>query len=366
MNNNEYCIIMAGGVGSRFWPISRNACPKQFLDILGTGRSFLQMTYDRFAKIIPRENILIVTADKYKDLVKEQLPEISDDNVLLEPYKRNTAPCIAYATYKLYKRNPNAVMVVAPSDHLILDESRFLSTVSSVLKHAADNDELFTIGIKPTSPNTNYGYIQANREISRLIDQQSAYQVKTFTEKPDAELAKVFVETGEFFWNSGIFIWNLKTIMQELDKCLPEVSGVFKPEMDAFDTPSETEAVEKIYADCPAISIDYGVMEKTDRVWVFLGNFGWSDLGTWRSLYEQDINKDEQGNVFRGTDLIIDNNVKNMVMIETSKDKLMVIKGLENYMVVDTNDVLMVCPREDSAVKEILMSLAVEDKAKYL
>ena len=222
MNDRYYAVIMAGGVGSRFWPVSRNEMPKQFLDILGVGKTFLQMTVDRFAKIVPRKNIMIVTAAKYRELIEQQLPDIAPENVLYEPYKRNTAPCIAYATYKLISRHPDATVVVSPSDHFIADEGLFVDTVSSVMKYASANNELFTIGIKPTSPNVNYGYIQANKKKGFEYEGHKAYAVKTFTEKPDAELAKVFLDSGEFLWNSGIFIWNLKTIRSELEKCLPK------------------------------------------------------------------------------------------------------------------------------------------------
>ncbi|MBR5432714.1 MAG: mannose-1-phosphate guanylyltransferase [Bacteroidales bacterium] len=365
MNDKYYAVIMAGGVGSRFWPVSRNGMPKQFLDILGVGKTFLQMTVDRFAKIVPKENILIVTAAKYKDLVAEQLPEIAPENVLLEPYKRNTAPCIAYATYKLISRNPDATVVVSPSDHYIADEGLFTDTVCSVMKYASTNNDLFTIGIKPTSPNVNYGYIQANKKRGFEFEGHKAYAVKTFTEKPDAELAKVFVDSGEFLWNSGIFIWNLKTIKGELENCLPNVASMFAAGEGLYYTDAEPAFINKVYEDSTSISIDYGVMEKTRKAHVFEGLFGWSDLGTWQSLYEQIPTKDADRNAVQGEHNIL-TKVSGSVIYEGDSKKLVVVKGLKDYMVIDTADALMICPRDDASVKEILVDLAVKDKESYL
>jgi mannose-1-phosphate guanylyltransferase len=365
MNDKYYAVIMAGGVGSRFWPVSRNEMPKQFLDILGVGKTFLQITVDRFAKIVPRKNILIVTAAKYKDLIAQQLPDIAPENVLYEPYKRNTAPCIAYATYKLISREPDATVVVSPSDHFIADEGMFIDTVSAVLKYAAKNDQLFTIGIKPTSPNVNYGYIQANKKRGFEFEGHKAYAVKTFTEKPDAELAKVFIDSGEFLWNSGIFIWNLKTIKSELENCLPKVASMFAGGDGIYYTDKEPAFINKVYEDSTSISIDYGVMEKTKKAHVFEGLFGWSDLGTWQSLYELAPHKDKDRNAVRAAQSMM-TGVKGTIVYEADSKKLVVVKGLNNYMVVDTGDALMICPRDDAAVKEILVNLAVKDKESYL
>lgn len=365
MNNNFYAVIMAGGVGSRFWPVSRNEMPKQFLDILGVGKTFLQMTVDRFAKIVPRENILIVTASKYKELIERQLPDIVAENVLYEPYKRNTAPCIAYATYKLISRNPDATVVVSPSDHYIADEGLFVDTVASVMKYAATNDQLFTIGIKPTSPNVNYGYIQANKKHGFDFEGHKAYAVKTFTEKPDAELAKVFLDSGEFLWNSGIFIWNLKTIKGELESCLPKVASMFAAGEGLYYTDAEPAFINKVYEDSTSISIDYGVMEKTRKAHVFEGLFGWSDLGTWQSLYEQVPKRNADNNAVQADHTIL-TKVSGSIIYEGDRRKLVVVKGLQDYMVIDTDDALMICPRDDAAVKEILVDLAVKDKESYL
>lgn len=365
MNPNHYCIIMAGGIGSRFWPKSRQARPKQFLDILGVGRTFLQMTYDRYAGFIPADHILVVTSERYRDLVREQLPQISEDHILLEPYKRNTAPCVAYATYKLYQENPDATVVVAPADHLIIGEDAFRDTIVTALEEASQSDRLFTIGIEPTRPETNYGYIQVNKAVSKKVNGITSCQVKTFTEKPNAELAKVFIETGEFYWNSGMFIWSLKTIKEELERCLPEVTSLFKGGEEAYFTTQEKGFIQRVYEDCPAISIDYGVMEKTQKAWVFLSDFGWSDLGTWESVYERS-ERDAAGNVVGCAVPMVDE-VNNSVILCDDPDKLVVARGFDNLMVIDMPDVLLVCHRDDRTVKDIVTDLTMKDKVdKYL
>lgn len=363
MDNNFYCIIMAGGVGSRFWPVSRTARPKQFIDILGMGKSFLQLTFDRMARIVPPENILIVTSEMYKDLVFEQIPSIAEDNVLLEPYKRNTAPCIAYATYKIREKNPEATVVVAPSDHLITDEVSFCNTISTALREASSNDYLYTIGITPTRPETNYGYIQINRNVTKEVDGHRAGKVKTFTEKPDEDMAKLFLETGEFVWNSGMFIWSVKSIMKELDVCLPDVSSIFKRGAGLYNTPSEAEFISRAYAECPSISIDYGVMEKTDRAWVFMADFGWNDVGTWNSIYNLSPNRNEDGNIIKSRVFMVDD-TEGSIIESTDRNKLIVVKGLKNMMVVDCKDVLLVCPRDDKAIKDLITDLSMKDNAK--
>ena len=356
---------MAGGIGSRFWPVSRQSRPKQFIDILGIGKTFLQMTFERYAAIVPEENILIVTAERYYSLVREQLPQVSDDNILLEPYKRNTAPCVAYATYKLLKKNPAATVVVAPSDHLIIGEDAFRDTIRAALETASGTDRLYTIGIDPTRPETNYGYIQVNKAAANRVGDHESYQVKTFTEKPNADLARVFLETGEFFWNSGMFIWNLQAIKAELERCLPEVTTLFRGGEAVYYTPGEKDFIRRVYEDCPAISIDYGVMEKTRKAWVFLSNFGWSDLGTWDSVYER-VSKDSDGNVISVPVPMVDE-VKNSVVLCSDKEKLVVARGFEDLMVIDMPDVLLVCRRDDKTVKDIVTDLTMKDKVdRYL
>ncbi|MCI1778844.1 MAG: mannose-1-phosphate guanylyltransferase [Bacteroidales bacterium] len=363
MDKNRYCVIMAGGIGSRFWPVSRNAVPKQFLDILGTGRSFLQETFRRFLKIVPRENILIVTSEKYDSLVRKQLPELLPGNLLLEPQKRNTAPCIAYSINKINEINPEATIVVSPSDHLILDEDVFLSTISSALDFASHHNYLMTLGIKPTRPETGYGYIQGNIESKVVVDGHTAYSIKTFTEKPNAELAKVFVESGEFLWNSGIFVWNLKTIMNEIKLYLPDISAQFEEGRGIYNTPGEAEFIKNVYANCDGISIDYGVMEKTDKSWVFEASFGWSDLGTWDSLYEYN-SKDNNGNMVHASDSMLEN-VSDSIVYSEEKDKLVVASDLKNYMVINTRDVLLVCPRNPVKFKGLITDMTINDLEKY-
>jgi len=363
MNDNYYCVIMAGGSGTRFWPMSRNDKPKQFLDILSLGRTFLQSTFDRFAQIVPKENILVVTSAQYYDIVREQIPEMPDDNILLEPYKRNTAPCIAYATYKLLAKNPYATVVVTPSDHFITNEANFCSNIRAALDLASNSDSLYTVGINPTRPDVNYGYIQFNKSSRNEFEGESVFQIKTFTEKPNLEVAKVFIETGEFLWNSGMFIWNLQSIKREMESSLPEVASLFKG--GCYYTESEKEFINKVYGDCPSISIDYGVMEKTKKALVFLSTFGWSDVGTWTSVYEQSQHKDDNGNIIK-CDASLLPDVRGSIIKEDKPNKLVAIRGLDNYLVIDTDDVLMICPKEDKVVKQFVADLTSSEKTKYL
>jgi mannose-1-phosphate guanylyltransferase len=329
---------MAGGIGSRFWPFSRKDRPKQFLDFFGTGRSLLQLTYDRFRKIIPAENILIVSNELYRDLILEQLPEINDNQLLLEPVRRNTAPCIAYAIYKIKSITENANIIVSPSDHLILKESEFLETIRQGLEFVSKNDNLLTLGIKPSRPETGYGYIQIEFGESNLR------KVKTFTEKPNAELAKLFFESGEFFWNSGIFLWNLKTILAAFDFHLSEISQKFKQGLKYFNSTEEKKYIADIFHTCPNISIDYGILEKASNVFVLCSDFGWSDLGTWGSLY--DISpKDEKENVTLKCKTLYYDSHRNIVALPSGK--LAVIQQLNDYIVADSDNVLLICKRED-------------------
>ncbi|MBP5504499.1 MAG: mannose-1-phosphate guanylyltransferase [Bacteroidales bacterium] len=365
MSSNKYCIIMAGGVGSRLWPLSRNSRPKQFIDLLGTGKSLIQMTIDRAAHIVPRENILIVTSDKYRELVEAQATGIPLENILYEPYRRNTAPCIAYATYKLFSKDPDATVMVTPSDHIITDECNFVDTMSAVMDYASTHNQLFTIGIKPTFGNTNFGYIQFNRDVHTEGVRKEGFQVKTFTEKPISDLAKVFYESGEFLWNAGIFIFNLKTIKEEMERYLPEMTELFNPKgKNVYNTAGEKEFIQHSYNNSPSISLDYGVMEKTRKAWVFPADFGWSDLGTWESLYEYVEFKDELGNAVHANTIM--RKCKGTVVVSLDPNKLVVVKGLTDYMVVDSDNALMVCPRRDDDVKEILVDLTAQDKGEYL
>lgn len=345
MANNKYCVIMAGGIGSRFWPKSRQSMPKQFLDILGTGKSFIRHTYERFAKIVPPENFLVVTNRKYRDLVLEHLPELSGEQVLCEPVGRNTAPCIAYAAYTLAARNPEAEMIVTPSDHLILDEENFRAIIGECLTFAAEHDALLTVGIKPTRPDTGYGYIQVS-------DAQPISKVKCFTEKPNLELAQTFLLCGEFFWNSGIFIWKVSTIIEAFEKYLPEHHALFSGVRQAVGTEAEQQVVEQAFAECRAISIDYGVMEKAGNVYVRCGEFGWSDVGTWGSVY-QHSRKDRYANAVPAEGCYLYDTRSSIVSLP--KEKIAVISGLKEYIVVDTDDVLMICPRsEEQNIKKFI------------
>lgn len=341
--DNTYCIIMAGGTGSRFWPLSRLNRPKQFLDILGTGRTFLQQTFDRFSKIIPVENFIVVTNAQYKNFVAEQLPVLKKEQVLLEPLRRNTAPCIAYATYKIRSRNPNARFIVAPSDHVILKEDEFLKQINNALEFVKENNALVTLGIKPNRPETAYGYIQVHKPVDfRELD--NLFKVKIFAEKPDLQMAKIFIESGEFFWNSGIFIWSMHSITEAFDKHLQNVSSLFESGMKLYNTPDEVHFINKIYSECQSISVDYGIMEKAGNVYVLTADFGWSDLGNWGTLYEN-RKKDDAGNVISGDNILI-YDTKNCI-INISGEKIAVLQGLDGYIIAESNDTLMICRRED-------------------
>ncbi len=360
--NNRYCVILAGGSGSRFWPISKTRKPKQFLNVGDTGRTFIRLTYERCLKIVPQENIIVVTADKYRNLVTEQIPELDPKNLLLEPYTRNTAPCIAYATYTLMKRDPDACMVVMPSDYIIDNDEAFLSTVESAFGHIDENDVLMTLGIIPTRPDTNYGYVQTygGREAYR---NNGPLQIKTFTEKPSRELAQVFMGTGEFLWNTGIFLWKAGVIREEMEKHLPEVTGLFRGWENAIGTPVEREFIQRAYTDCPNISIGYSVMERTDRAWIYPAHFGWQDIGTWESLYTY-IPKDSAGNAVSADKSLIENTSDSLI-VSQNKKKLIAVKGLEDFMVIDTPDALLICPKDDKTFKEFISGIAMPGYEKY-
>jgi mannose-1-phosphate guanylyltransferase len=340
MDKNNYCVIMAGGVGSRFWPLSRTDKPKQFLDILGTGKTLLQQTFERFKQIIPKENIYIVSHLDYRDLIFEQLPGINPTQVLLEPMRKNTAVCIAYANYKILIKNPNANIVVAPSDHLIQNESEFLQVIQKGLEFTKNTNTLLTIGIKPSRPETGYGYIQINGE----NDGSNIHKVKTFTEKPNLEMAKIFYESGEFFWNAGIFIWSLNSILHAFDLFMPDLNIQFNEAMHLLNTTSEQVFIGNLYPKCKSISIDYAIMEKAENVHVICADFGWSDLGTWGSLYTH-LNKDESNNAIVRNNAFAYNTSNCIVNI--SEGKLAVIQGLDGYIVVESEGILLICKKEE-------------------
>jgi mannose-1-phosphate guanylyltransferase len=354
---NNYCVIMAGGVGSRFWPLSRRAMPKQFLDILGTGKTLIQQTFERFSSFIPVENFMVVTSVSYKELVKEQLPDLNEDQILLEPLRRNTAPCIAYAAYKINTKDPEANLIVAPSDHLILKEEEFVRQIKSGLEFVEKRNALLTLGIKPSRPETGYGYIQVkDKENFNHLD--NLHKVKTFTEKPDSEMAKIFVESGEFFWNSGIFLWSLPSILEAFDTHLFDVSSLFAKGMKLYNTDDEVNFISKTYSESRSISIDFGILEKAANVYVLTADFGWSDLGTWGSLYDNK-NKDEKGNVICGENILI-YDTSNCI-INLNDEKVAVLQGLDGYIIAESNDALMICRKEDEQqIKQFVTDVRIQ------
>ncbi|MDQ2721265.1 MAG: sugar phosphate nucleotidyltransferase [Bacteroidota bacterium] len=360
MNKNNYVAIMAGGIGSRFWPVSRHDFPKQFLDILNVGKTLIQATYDRYANFIPADNIYIVTSVQYRDIVAKQLPQLNPDNIICEPSRKNTAPCVAYISYKLQLLNPKSNLICAPADHLILDETSFIKTGIEALEFTEKNNALLTLGIKPLFPNTGYGYIQY--EEHAVSD--NIYKVKTFTEKPDLELAKTFIASGDFLWNAGIFAWQTKSIISAFEKYQPETHEIFDSVKTAMNTIKEKEAIDLIYPLCANISIDYGILEKADNVYVIPSSFGWSDLGTWGSAYEN-LEKDYHANAVAGDNIILFDSTGNVV--HAGSEKLILLQGLEDFIVVDTPDALLVCKKEkEQHIKEYLSEIKRNKGDKYL
>ncbi len=363
MNKNHYCVIMAGGIGARFWPMSRTKRPKQFIDILGTGETLIQQTFNRFRKICPVENIYIVTNEIYNNLVMEQLPELPGNNILLEPAMRNTAPCIAYANYKIKSVNPDACIVVAPSDHLILKEDEFLTVIGNALEAAAENDWLITLGIKPSRPDTGYGYIQYD-EARKYRKNQKIRKVKTFTEKPNLELAEKFLASGDFLWNAGIFIWSLKSISKAFEEYLTDVDELFRKGVGLYNTPDEKRFIEDTYTVCRKISIDYGILEKAANVWVHSADFGWSDLGTWKSLYDIS-SKDEKGNAVAGDNIML-YDTENCI-INMPDEKLVVIQGLKNYIVIEDENMLLICDKDqEQQIRQFVTDIKVDKGEKFI
>ena len=353
---------MAGGIGSRFWPMSRTNFPKQFIDVLGVGSTLIQQTYERFLAICPKENILVVTSEQYKQLVLDQLPEISEKQVLCEPSRRNTAPCIAYASYKIAAENENANVIVAPSDHLVLKQNEFTDIINTALSQIENSDTLCTLSIKPTRPDTGYGYIQFT-DLDNVTDER-VKRVKTFTEKPDLELAKQFLNSGDFYWNSGIFIWNNKTILKEFEQHLPEINDLFKDGIGIYNTSAEADFIKSTYQDCKNISIDYGIMEKAKSVITVLSDFGWSDLGSWGSLYTH-IEHDKNHNAVAGKQIKLYETENSIINI--SDDRLAVIQGLKEYIVVDTEDVLLICKKKDEQkIKQFVADLKSAKADKFV
>lgn len=362
-NRNHFAIIMAGGIGSRFWPYSRTQKPKQFLDILGVGKTLLQSTYDRFLKTFEKENIYIVTNQVYTDLVKEQLPGISDRCILGEPVAKNTAACIAYASAKIHELNTHSLCVVAPSDHLILNEEGFMSNVQAGLEYARTHDALVTMGIRPSRPDTGYGYIQYHEEAGT---DKHIFKVKTFTEKPTAELAQTFIDSGDFLWNAGIFMWSGSSIRKAFKAFLPEHYELFNRASKSFGTQEEGAVIQSIYEQCRSISIDYGVLEKASNVYVIPSDFGWSDLGTWASLYENHENKDANRNVLDGKQIHVYNTSDCMISSHTGRNKVLALNSVSNLIVVDTDDVLMICDKsKEQEVKQMVADMKIRYDEKY-
>lgn len=360
MNKHQYVAIMAGGIGSRFWPKSRTSYPKQFLDILNTGKSLIQWTFERYAAFIPKENIFVVTSEDYSCIVAEQLPDIPLENIVAEPSRKNTAPCVAYISFKLFKKDPEAVLIVAPSDHMILDSKSFEDITNKALDFVNKNEAFITLGIKPTYPNTGYGYIQYDTAPSN----GGVFKVKTFTEKPNLELAKTFVTSGEFLWNGGIFVWKVKTVIDAFEKFQPEMYELFDNEKEYFNTSREVASIQKIYPLCTNVSIDYAIMEKADNVYVIPSSFGWSDLGTWNSAYEN-LDKDYLGNASASDNVIVIDATK--CMVSAPPEKLLVLQGLDDFIIVDTRDVLLICKKEkEQSIKEYVAEVKRSKGDKYI
>jgi len=356
---NTYVAIMAGGIGSRFWPGSRVHRPKQFLDILGTGKSLIRLTFERFLNVCPTENIFILTNKIYREQVKEHLPELSYDQILCEPSRNNTAPCVAYTAFKLHGINPDANFIVAPSDHIILQENAFIETIKKGLNFTQNNDALATLGILPSRPDTGYGYINFDKEVETGI-----HQVIRFTEKPDIDRATQFVASGDYLWNAGIFIWKAANIIKAFETYQPEIFNIFNGIKNDLNTPNEQSVIDVAYPTTPSISIDYAIMEKAKNVYTIPSEFGWSDLGTWNSLHAE-FEKDDANNALN-SDNILAYDTSNC-LIRAPKDKLVVVKDLDNYIVVDEDDVLLIYPKnKEQEIKAITKEIGELKGDKYL
>lgn len=354
---NTYIAIMAGGIGSRFWPASRESRPKQFLDIMGVGKSLIQLTYERFLKLVPKENILVVTNKIYRDLVKEHLPDLTDNQILGEPSRNNTAPCIAYTALKLQNLNPDANLIVAPSDHIILEEDNFLSALGKALNFTEQNDALLTLGIQPSRPDTGYGYI-------RYEDSAEAVKkVRQFTEKPNLAKAEEFLKSGDYVWNAGIFIWKVKSLLDAFQKYAPKIYEILSKGGDSYNTDEEQAFVDENYPKTPSISIDFAIMEKADNIYTIPSSFGWSDLGTWKSLYVES-DKDQNENVVVGDRVVIEDCKSNLIRMP--KDKLLVMKGLEDYIIIDEGDVLVIYPKsKEQEIKQVTQQIKKKYNSDY-
>ena len=361
MNTHYYAVIMAGGSGTRFWPLSREEEPKQFLKLGFEGKSFLRLSYERLSRTIPQDHIYVTTVNRYRDKVLEELPELPPQNVLLEPYARNTAACIAFSAYYLLKKDPDAVMVAAPADHIISADDLFDQTLMQAIRFASAQDSLVALGVVPTRPDTNFGYIQ----MASSSDDGQPVKVKTFTEKPDAEIAEVFFSSGEFLWNTGIFVWKASFITWEMEKYVPEITRLFAGWETTLDTPGQDAFLQRIYGDCPKTSIDYAVMEKADRAWVIPSKFKWADIGTWESMYENLAYLDVRGNAVQVDGKFLSKEASRNIVFCRKDGKLVALSGLEDYLVVDTDDVLMICPRNEQRLKDIVSEMAMPEFEDY-
>nr|WP_321228182.1 mannose-1-phosphate guanylyltransferase [uncultured Psychroserpens sp.] len=352
-NKNYYAILMAGGVGSRFWPVSTQDFPKQFHDMLGTGDTLIQKTFNRLANLIPKENIFILTNERYNDLVFEQLPEVTKRQVVLEPAMRNTAPCILYAALKIQKENEDAVMIVAPSDHWIEDETAFTNNVQQAFDFCSKNDALMTLGIQPTFPNTGYGYIEFDK-----ASEENIKPVHQFREKPDYDTAKSFIEQGNFLWNAGIFMWSVSSVIKAFKNNQPKLYNLFESGCEVYNTDFEDDFIRDNYAKAENISVDYALMEQSKNVYVIPATFDWNDLGTWGSLYDK-LDKDNDGNAVVNARTLTEDASGNM--IRTKSDKIVVVDGLQDYIIVDKDEVLLIFPKtKEQDIKKVLQK--VKDK----
>ena len=348
-DKRNHIVIMAGGIGSRFWPMSTTECPKQFIDVLGVGRSLLQLTYDRFQGICLPENIWIVTNKKYLELCREQLPDVPTENILLEPCRRNTAPCIAYVSWRIKSKNPKANVVVTPSDHIVTDTVEFQRVITSCLKFTGETDAIVTLGMKPNHPETGYGYIQADLSVSSPRNKE-IFRVDSFREKPDIETAKKYIQQNNFFWNAGVFIWSVSTIVNAFRVYQPAISKVFEGMEHIYGTPEEQENIDKCYPECENISVDYAIMEKAEEIFVCPANFGWSDLGTWGSLVEQS-KKDLYGNSLIGNDIRLYDS--HNCIVHTMNEKQVIIQGLDGYIIAENDNRLLICKlSEEQRIKQ--------------
>lgn len=346
---NNHLVIMAGGVGSRFWPMSTAEKPKQFIDVLGIGKSLLQLTVERFQTIVDAENVWVVTNKTYADTVAEQLPNMPRNHILCEPCRRNTAPCIAYVSWRIKSKDPKANIVVSPSDHVVLDTQEFRRVVKECLNFTADSDAIVTLGMKPSRPETGYGYIEANLSANSLRNKE-IFRVDSFREKPDLETAKQYIAKNNYFWNAGIFIWNVSTIVNAFRVYQPAISKIFEGMLSIYGTDKEQETIDKMFPECENISVDYAIMEKAEEIFVFPADFGWSDLGTWGSLQQQ-TKKDLYGNACIGQDINVFET--HNCIIHTTQEKKVVIQGLDGYIVAENNDTLLICKlSEEQRIKQ--------------